>query len=74
MEIGDAQVGEVVEVVADSIPTADTAADFPVTFRIDDDGMLHSVDVSGPFYGEGGDVDYTVTLTEYGTEKEITRP
>jgi lipoprotein LprG len=62
------------EVVADSIPTADTAADFPVTFRIDDEGTLHSVDVSGPFYGEGGAVDYTVTLTDYGTEKEITRP
>jgi lipoprotein LprG len=62
------------EVVADSIPTADTAADFPVTFRIDDEGTLHSVDVSGPFYGEGGDVDYTVTLTDYGTEQEITRP
>jgi lipoprotein LprG len=62
------------EVVADSIPTADTAADFPVTFRIDDEGTLHSVDVSGPFYGEGGGVDYTVTLTDYGTEQEITRP
>jgi lipoprotein LprG len=62
------------EVVADSIPTADTAAEFPVTFRIDDEGTLHSVDVSGPFYGEGGDVDYTVTLTGYGTEQEITRP
>lgn len=62
------------EVVADSIPTADTSADFPVTFRIDDEGTLHSVDVSGPFYGEGGDVDYTVTLTDYGTEKEIIRP
>ena len=62
------------EVVADSIPTADTSADFPVTFRIDDERTLHSVDVSGPFYGDGGDVDYTVTLTDYGTEKEITRP
>lgn len=62
------------DVVADSIPTADTAAEFPVTFRIDDEGTLHSVDVSGPFYGDGGEVDYTVELTGYGTEKEITRP
>ncbi len=62
------------KVVADSIPTADTAADFPVTFRIDEEGTLHSVDVSGPFYGKGGDVDYTVELTGYGTEQEITRP
>jgi lipoprotein LprG len=62
------------EVVADSIPTADTSADFPVTFRIDDKGALHSVDVSGPFYGKGDEVDYTVTLTDYGTDEEITRP
>jgi lipoprotein LprG len=62
------------DVVADSIPTADTAAEFPVTFRIDEEGALHSVDISGPFYGKGGDVDYTVELTGYGTEKEISRP
>ncbi len=62
------------EVVADFIPTAETSADFPVTFRVDDEGALHSVDVSGPFYGEGREVDYTVRLTNYGTEKEITRP
>jgi lipoprotein LprG len=62
------------EVVAESIPTADTSAEFPVTFRIDDEGTLRSVDVSGPFYGEGEQVDYTVTLTDYGVEKEITRP
>jgi lipoprotein LprG len=62
------------DVVADSIPTADTSADFPVTFRIDDEGTLHSVDVSGPFYGKGGEVDYTVTLTDYGTDEEISRP
>lgn len=62
------------EVVADSIPSADTSADFPVTFRIDDEGTLHSVEISGPFYGQSGEVDYTVTLTDYGTEKDITRP
>ncbi|HET6562057.1 MAG TPA: LppX_LprAFG lipoprotein [Marmoricola sp.] len=62
------------EVVADSIPSADTSADFPVTFRIDEEGTLRSADISGPFYGQGGEVEYTVTLTDYGTEKEITRP
>jgi lipoprotein LprG len=62
------------EVVADSIPTADTAAAFPVTFRIDEEGTLQSVDISGPFYGGSDDVDYTVRLTDYGVEQEITRP
>ncbi len=62
------------DVVSDFIPTADTSADFPVTFRVDEEGTLHSVDVSGPFYGKGGEVDYTVTLSNYGVEKEITRP
>jgi lipoprotein LprG len=62
------------EVVAGSIPTADTAAAFPVTFRIDDEGTLQSVDISGPFYGGDDDVDYTVRLTDYGVEQEITRP
>lgn len=60
--------------VADSIPSADDGADFTVTFFVDDDGELRSVDASGPFYGEGGDVDYTIELTDYGTDQEITRP
>ena len=34
-------------------------ADFPVTFQIDQDGRLRSVDISGPFYGSKGTVDYT---------------
>jgi lipoprotein LprG len=62
------------DVVVETIPTADTSASFPVTFRIDDDDTLRSVDVSGPFYGKGEDVDYTLRITDYGVEKEITRP
>lgn len=56
------------------IPSADKSSDFPVTFHIADDGKLRSADVSGPFYGKGGDVDYTVTLAKYGTNEDITRP
>lgn len=59
--------------VVEVIPSADATADFPVTFLVDDDGLLHSIAVSGPFYGDQV-VDYTVDLDEYGTEKEITRP
>ena len=62
------------EVVDASIPSADEAADFPVTFQIDEDGRLRSVDISGPFYGSKGTVDYTVSLDDYGTDKDITKP
>ncbi len=56
------------------IPSAEKSADFPATFRIDDEGLLRSVDVSGPFYGGNGEVDYRVEITEYDVEKDIARP
>ena len=56
------------------IPSADEDADFEVTFRIDDEGRLRSAEVSGPFYGATGTVDYTISVDDYGTEKDITRP
>ncbi|MDP2775961.1 MAG: LppX_LprAFG lipoprotein [Nocardioides sp.] len=61
-------------VVDASIPSADEAADFPVTFQSDEDGRLRSVDISGPFYGSKGTVDYTVSLDDYGTDQDITKP
>ncbi len=61
-------------VVDASIPSADESADFPVVFHIDEDGRLRSVEVSGPFYGSKGTVDYTVGVDDYGTLQDITRP
>ncbi len=60
--------------VAEVIPSADKAADFPVTFRLDDQGRLDSADLKGPFYGPKGVVDYTVSISDYGTDKDITAP
>ena len=60
--------------VAQSIPSAVTSADFDVTFRIEEGGELRTVVVTGPFYEEGGQVEYTVTISDYGTDQEITRP
>lgn len=60
--------------VADVIPSAAADAEFDASFRIDDDGRLSSTEVIGPFYGEGGEATYTVTLDDYGTEADITRP
>ena len=60
--------------VAEVIPSATPEADFDATFSIDDEGRLTTADVAGPFYGDAGDVDYTMTLDDYGTEKDISRP
>lgn len=60
--------------VAKVIPSASTDADFDATFSIDDDGYLAVADVAGPFYGDAGDVDYTIKIDDYGTDKDITAP
>lgn len=62
------------DVIVASIPSADPDAEFPATFQIDDDGRLRSVEVSGPFYGSKGTVDYTIGVDDYGTDTDITRP
>jgi lipoprotein LprG len=62
------------EAVAEVIPSASVDADFEATFNIDDEGRLAAAEVTGPFYGDAGDVEYTVTLDDYGTEEDITRP
>ena len=62
------------DVVDASVPSADEKADFPVTFQIDEDGRLRSVDISGPFYGAAGTVDYTFGVDDYGTDQDITKP
>ena len=61
-------------VVDDSIPSADEDADFPVTFQIDDQGRLRTVEITGPFYGTDGVVDYTVSVDDYGSATDITAP
>jgi lipoprotein LprG len=61
-------------VVDASIPSADEKADFPVSFRIDDQGRLRAVQISGPFYGSKGQVDYTVGVEDYGTRRDIEAP
>lgn len=62
------------DVIAASIPSVDADAEFPATFQIDEDGRLRSVEISGPFYRSKGTVDYTVSLDDYGTDKDIKKP
>ena len=63
-----------VYVLAASNPRVDADAEFPATFQIDEDGRLRSVEISGPFYRSKGTVDSTVSLDDYGTDKDIKKP
>ena len=55
------------------IPTAE--GEFTFNYSISDDDELREAVLKGAFYGaDEGDVTYTLTLDDYGTEKEITAP
>ena len=61
------------DAVAALIPTAE--GDFSFTYTISADNQLREAVIKGAFYGEDeGDVTYTLTLDDYGTEKAITAP
>ena len=61
------------DAVAALIPAAE--GDFSFTYTITDDDQLREAVIKGAFYGKDqGDVTYTLTLDDYGTEKEITAP
>jgi lipoprotein LprG len=61
------------DAVAALIP--DAAGDFTFSYTISDDDELREAVLKGAFYGEdNGDVTYTLTLDDYGTEKDITAP
>lgn len=62
------------DVVAGVIPSADEAATFDASFQVADDGTLSTIEVSGPFYGDKGTVDYAVAIDGYGTEQDIAAP
>ncbi len=55
------------------IPSADGDA-FNVKYEITSDGELRSVEITGEFYDGTDDTTYTLELTEYGTEKDISAP
>lgn len=61
-------------VIADFLPTADPAGNFPVTYRLTKDDTLADAEITGPFYPGGADVTYTVKLTANDDDSEITKP
>jgi lipoprotein LprG len=60
--------------VAATIPSADETDEFATTFSIDEDGRLRTASLTGAFYKGKPELTYEVTLTEYGTAKDITKP
>lgn len=62
------------DAVAPVIPTASADGTFDVDFRLDDEDRLVDAVITGPFYGDGGDVTYDLKLSAYGTNKDITAP
>lgn len=46
---------------------------FAATYRISSDGQLREATLTGGFYG-GHDTTYTLSLTDYGTTKDISAP
>jgi lipoprotein LprG len=60
--------------VVSAIPSANEKSEFDATFTIDDEGKLRTASVTGEFYKGDPELTYDVTFTEYGTEKEITKP
>ena len=51
--------------------------DFDATYTVTDGGELRTAELTGAFYGGAGSdqqVTYTVTLDDYGTDREITAP
>jgi lipoprotein LprG len=60
--------------VSSVIPSAAEDADFDAVFFLDDDDRLDSVELTGPFYPDAGDVTYTVEFADYDVEKDIVAP
>lgn len=60
------------KVVANIVPSA--SGDFDATYTISEDGELREARLTGVFYEGDGEMTYTMTFSEYGTEKEITAP
>ncbi len=60
--------------VAAVIPSASATATFKATFTVTDKDELTKAVLTGPFYPRAGDVTYTITFDDYGTEQDIAAP
>lgn len=60
------------EVMTNLIPSAEGS--FEVTYTVTEDDELRRAVLTGVFYPATSEMTYTVDLTEYGTEQDITAP
>ncbi len=60
------------EVMTNLIPSAE--GDFDVVYTVTEDGELREAVLTGVFYPASSAMTYTVDLTDYGTEQDITAP
>ena len=62
------------EAIQEILPCAE-GDEFDATFRVDSDGYLQSAEITGRFFpGVDDDITYTITVTEYDVERDITAP
>jgi lipoprotein LprG len=60
------------DVVANIVPSA--SGDFDASYTISDDGELREAELTGVFYEDDGEMTYTMSFSDYGTEQDITAP
>ncbi len=61
-------------VVRAILPSADTTASFPVTYRLTEDNELRDASISGPFYPGAAEVTYDLAVTTSTEPVSITLP
>jgi lipoprotein LprG len=62
------------EAIQEILPCAE-GDEFDATFRVDSDGYLQSAEITGRFFpGVDEDITYTITVTDYDVERDITAP
>ena len=61
-------------VVRAILPSADTTASFPVTYRLTDDNELRDASISGPFYPGVTDITYDIAVRTSDKPVSITLP
>ena len=61
------------EAVSALLPCA-PGESFDAVFTINEEGQLRAADLTGEFFSGGGEITYTIAVTEYGVTQEITAP